>query len=509
MKQTTWFQKASAGDNTKEWMKKLLENPQTSGIDLDGDLVLFASKNPGTDGQIVLEGSVKNESDFGQFNKNLDSSATIKKDGELNVLAIKDDAVVAWDSKHFAYAFNAGAAKSKLNEMNPMGNQNNMSALVDNTETLAAVCKHVFSIKADSSLAGDEKFTNLLKENGDIHGWMNTEEIAKSSSAMGMVGMLKLDVFLKDNISTYTVNFDNGKIDVSQKGYAGKEFSDFLKKYSGKSVNTDMIKDIPSQNVLGVFAMNFKPEGIKELIKLTGMDGFLNMYAGQMGFNLDDFVKANKGDIMLALSDLNLQNMSAGNLGDSSMNYSFKKPDMNFIFSVAIGDKASFQKLVEAGKKITGDMGKAGDTSISYGQNDKLFVVSNHQHFLNDYLAGNTNNKFDFVDKLSGHPIGLYVDIHKILATVAAEKESKPGDKLIMDESLKLWNNIYATGGDFKDGAMTGNFEINFIDKNTNSLKQLNHYFDVIAKTEMAKKEEKTSVDSLMMPPPIDTVGHK
>jgi len=513
IKQTSWFQKASAGDNTKEWMKKLLDNPQTSGIDLNGDLILFASKGASPDGQIVLEGSVKSESDFGQFNKNLDSSATIKKDGDLSVLAIKDEAVVAWNSKHFAYAFNAGAARSKLNEMNPMGNQNNMSPLVDNTETLSAACKNVFSLKSDSSLAADEKFTDLLKENGDIHGWVNAEEIAKSSSAMGMVGMLKLDVFLKDNISTYTVNFDNGKIDINQKGYAGKEFSDFLKKYSGQSVNTDMIKNIPSQNVMGVFAMNFKPEGIKELIKLTGMDGFLNMYSGQVGFTLDDFVKANKGDIMLALSDLNLQNISAGNSGDSSMNYSFKKPDMNFIFSVAIGDKASFQKLVAAGKKITGDMGKAEDTSISYGQNDKLFAVSNHQHFLNDYLASNANNKFDFIDKLSGHPIGLYIDIHKILTTVVTEKEPKPDDKLIMDESLKLWNNVYATGGDFKDGAMTGNIEINFIDQNTNSLKQLNHYFDVIAQTEMAKKEKEKSqmnnTDSLIIPPPMDSVGHK
>ena len=41
--------------------------------------------------------------------------------------------------------------------------------------------------------------------------------------------------------------------------------------------------------------------------------------------------------------------------------------------------------------------------------------------------------------------------------------------------------------------AITGNTEINFIDQNTNSLKQLNHYFDEIAKVEMAKKEREKS----------------
>ena len=61
--------------------------------------------------------------------------------------------------------------------------------------------------------------------------------------------------------------------------------------------------------------------------------------------------------------------------------------------------------------------------------------------------------------------------------------------------------------------ALTGHTEINFIDQNTNSLKQLNHYFDTIAKVIKEKKDKEKSdmnnMDSLMMPPPIDTVGHK
>ncbi len=318
IKQTSWFRQAYSDSSTKAWTKKLLDNPEKSGIDLNRSLIFFVSKNSGTEGDIVLEGTIKSESDFGDFNKNLDSSATIKKDGDLNMLFLKDETVVAWNDKHFVYAFDAGQAM-KFNPMNNSSfNQSNVAPLVDKSVTLATVCKSVFSLKSDSSLAGSDKFTNLLKEKGDMHAWINTEEIMKSSSSLGMLGMLKLDVFFKDNISTYTVNFDNGKIDVSQKGYAGKEFSDFLQKYSGSGINTDMIKTIPSQNIFGVFALNFKPEGIKELIKLTGMDGMLNSQTSQLGFNLDDFVKANKGDITLSISDVAMQNMSQG-VGDSTM----------------------------------------------------------------------------------------------------------------------------------------------------------------------------------------------
>ncbi|MEP6928124.1 MAG: DUF4836 family protein [Ginsengibacter sp.] len=515
IKQTSWYKQVYADTAAKDWMKKLLDNPENSGIDLDGGLILFAVKNIGTDGEMMLEGRVKSKKDFEQFNKNLDATATTRTDGDLSMLTLKDKSVVAWNDKNFVYAVNKSSFGQKYSfPGDTLNNSNAMAPAADQSMALSAVCKNLFSLKSDSSLEKNEKFSDLLKENGDIHGWVNTEEIMKSSPSLGMVGMLKLDVFLKDNISTYTVNFDNGKINIKQKGYAGKEFTDFLKKYSGGNINTDMIKTIPSTNVFGVLAMNFKPEGIKELIKLTGMDGFLNMYTGQMGFNLDDFVKANKGDIAVAVTDFKMKTDSfnykdeQGNTTNSNV---FTKPDLNYLFSVGIGDKASFQKLIDAGKKLTSQMGR-NDTTISYGQNDKLFAVSNQQHFLNDYLAGNSKNKYDFIDKLSGHPISIFVDIHKILSVLSVEKKGNADDELIMNESLKLWNNIYVTAGEMDKDAITGKTEINFVDQNTNSLKQLNHYFDEIAKVEMAKKERQKSemkIDSLMIPPPMDTVGHK
>ena len=511
IKQTNWYSEGlkyyqSNYHATTDDMKKLFSNPENSGVDLDGGLVFFAEKNAGTDGEAVLEGRVKNKKDFEQFNKTFDPTATTRTDGDLNMLTLKNKSVVAWNDQHFIYVFNAGSARSNFNSSDDTAGVNgNMAPLVDKSITLSAVCKNLFSLTSENNLEKNEKFSDLLGEKGDIHVWVNTEEITKSSSSLGMLGMLKLDVFLKDNISTYTVNFDNGKIDVKQKGYAGKEFTDFLKKYSGGNINTDMIKTIPSQNVLGILAMNFKPEGIKELIKLTGMDGVLNMNAGRIGFSLDDFVKANKGDLMLTVTDLKM----TADVGDSSHPNVYTKPDVNYLFTVAVGDKPSFQKLIDAGKKITGEMGKS-DSLVSYGQNDKVFAVSNRQHFLNDYLAGNSNNKYDFMDKFSGHPIDIFIDIHKILTVLAAEKKNNADNELIMNESLKLWNNIYITAGDMEKDAITGNTEINFIDQSTNSLKQLNHYFDEIAKVEMAKKDRQkpeTREDSLMIPsPPLDTV---
>ncbi|MEO8569251.1 MAG: DUF4836 family protein [Ginsengibacter sp.] len=515
VKQTSWYKQMYADTATKDWMKKLLDNPENSGIDSKASIIFFVKKGGGDDYDIVFEGQLKNEKDFEQFNKNLDPASTAKKDGDINMLTMKENSVVGWNDKHFAYVTNSNSIKSKYAaDWDTMNNQSNMSHAVDNNTLLSALCKSLFSLKSDSSLAKNEKFSKLLSEKGDIHAWVNTEEMIKNNSAMGMLGMLKLDIFFKDNISTYTVDFDNGKIKVNQRAYAGKEFTDFLKKYKGGNINTNMIGNIPSQNVIGVFAMNYKPEGLKELIKLTGMDGFINMYAGQMGFNLDDFVKATNGDLMVAFSDLKMKSDSlnykdgSGNTSNSNV---YSKPDVSYLFSVGIGDKQSFQKLIDAGKKIGNAMGGKDDLA-SFNMNDKTFAIGNTQPTVTQYLAG-SKNKFAFTDKLSGHTIGLFIDVQKILSVLNNESLIKDADaKTIMAASMKTWNNVYFTGGEMDNDAMTGNTEINFVDQSTNSLKQLNHYFDEIAKVMLAKKEREKSQwnvpDSLMIPPPIDTVGH-
>lgn len=49
------------------------------------------------------------------------------------------------------------------------------------------------------------------------------------------------------------------------------------------------------------------------------------------------------------------------------------------------------------------------------------------------------------------------------------------------EASLKMWDNLIATGGKFNDGGISQHVEINLVDKSTNSLKQLNNYLGTIS----------------------------
>ncbi|MEO8822584.1 MAG: DUF4836 family protein [Ginsengibacter sp.] len=496
IQQTVFYQKATSDSSMEDWKKKLFEDPSASGIDFEDGLVLFTAAHNG-EKYLAAEGKIKNESDFIQFNKNFAESATPTKDGDINILNLKENNVVGWDKDHFIYIMNPENSAYHISKWKDDENDRDNTPPADRSAEFSTLCKNLFSLKTDSSLAKNDKFASLLKENGDIHIYQNNDALINGSNGMGMLGMLKLDAFLKGNLSTYTIDFENGKIKVSQKLYVSKELADIVKKNMGGKINMDLIKKIPTDNVLGLMVANFKPKGITDMIKLTGMDGMINSYTQSMGFNLDDFSNATNGDWLMAFTDLNISKDS------SKLN-----PEFHYLFSSGIGDKASLNKLLAAAKKTTGQLGK--DSLLNFVTNEKLFALSNSSSFANEYLNGNANKNFDFANALSGHPVAFYFDIHKLLSQFSTVADKKPNRKEMIDQSLNFWNNIISTGGEFNEGGFTFHTDVNLMNKDTNSLKQLSNYLSQLYVIHEKEKSDNLNrnerLDSLLVPPPVDTV---
>jgi hypothetical protein len=61
----------------------------------------------------------------------------------------------------------------------------------------------------------------------------------------------------------------------------------------------------------------------------------------------------------------------------------------------------------------------------------------------------------------------------------STNRDTVEGD--FMTTSAKMWKDIVFTGGEFKDNAVQQDVEINLIDQNTNSLQQLNSYFEKLS----------------------------
>lgn len=479
IQQTNWFKEAYA-EADDSLAKKLLDNPDNSGVNTETDLAFFV-KRQGKNGYGVFEGGLKDAAAFEAFNKKMKPQATASKDGDLNILKLGNDGVATWKDNKFIYVFDA-----------PMGNTSRFSEDGSSSgsapltaDSLIKFAKELYDLKGDNSLTNDDKFASLLKEAGDVHLWLNSENLYGDALG-GVLSTMKIGDLMKGNVSAMTLVFDNGKIEVKAKSYYNKEMGKLLEKYKMKNLDADALARIPSDNVTGVLAWNYPPEGLKEFLKLGGLDGMTNGFLGEMGYSIDEFVKANKGDLLVAVTDFNIKSEQVTypsyEEGGAPYTYTKTTPDMKVLFAVSINDKPAFDKMVGIIKAKVGDVPEGSMPKISYSLNDKWFAAGNAEDQVNKFLAGGANNKQPFIGKISGHPFGMYVDLQKILKTSEAASTDS-STKVVLAESVKMWQDILATGGEINDGAMSSHFEINLVDKNTNSLKQLNQYADKLAAT--------------------------
>lgn len=472
IKNNQWFAEMQQDTTLSAFTKKLLDNPENSGVNTKKDFILFyVTDTTGAYGSV--QGTL---TDAAKFKTALQEAS---KNGKETVA----DGYTYYTDDNTCVAYN----KEKFFVSMELGDYNNLAnvapiSMDSTTEPYVAPAKKVdvlaktkalIAMAEDNTLAKNEKFSELMATKGDAHIWINAEYANNANSLGSMAAVVNLSKLYKGAISTATLNFDNGAINMDVKSYAGKEMTELYEKYSGGKIDKTMLQSIPSQNVAGLFAFNFKPEGVKAFVKLLNLDGMLNLGAAQAGFNLDDFVKANKGDILLAVTDLGKDSVT-------------KQQDAKVLFAASIGDKPSFTKIIDAGKKygaaVPPDMGKL----INYNINDTYFAMSNDKNTTQSFLAGGTKaNNAAFMDKILGSSFGGYANLQYIIKNIPTSNDTL--DIAEQNLSLKMWDNVIINGGGYSNKSLSQHWEINLMDKSTNSLKQLNAYTGAMAIIEKKK----------------------
>jgi Domain of unknown function (DUF4836) len=463
IKKNEWFNKIYSDTSNSALAKSLLDNPENSGINIKSDIVMFGQKDStGSFNSII--GTITDEAKFKKLLAEANKGATETSQNGYTY-STSSKASVAYNKDRFVATMNN-------QEKNSFGLDD---SLTTNTPVdLKAVNAKILALDEDKSLAKSDKFSKLVTEKGDAHFWFNAQTINKNNAAMPM--LVNIDKLTEGAITAGTINFENGKIAIDMKSYAGKELSSLYKKYNSNNINKEMVSNIPSKNIAGLLTFSFKPEGIKELLKLLSLDGVATLGLSKYGFTLDDFIKANNGDILIAITDLN---KDAANASGKA----------NFVFATSINDKASFNKLIDAGKKLGGGLSMMVPESdkISFNTNDKFFILSNNKTTTDTYLAGTAKSNYDFLSKLENGPVGGYANLQYIISNIPIDSDSLEIKSQALN--LKTWDNIVLSGGKFADDALNQHVEINLIDKNTNSLKQLNSYSNEMSIIQKSKNE--------------------
>jgi hypothetical protein len=127
-------------------------------------------------------------------------------------------------------------------------------------------------------------------------------------------------------------------------------------------------------------------------------------------------------------------------------------------------------------------------SGINYKLENDWFIVSNSPDYTNKFVAGGNSN-LPFVNKITGHPMGAYVDLQRIIrffGSMAKDSSSSEMTQL----ALNTWENITATGADFNGKYLESEIEVSLVDKNTNSLKQISQFMDKMSIYNKKRKDE-------------------
>jgi hypothetical protein len=485
IKKSDWFKVANE-EIKDDLAKKILDNPDESGVNVKSDAYLFM-KTRGRGGYVAFICAINDEKKFEAFMGKAKEGAKVEKKEGLSVIADQSN-VLTWNNKRLVFI----ADNPDLNSGASMMGNSGKSRRFD-TDSLLKFAKEVYDLKGSKSIGSNSKFASMMKEGGDVHFWMNAGSLY-GNSLPAMLAITKASLLFEGNISAATISFDNGKITTKGRSYYNKELAAVYKKYSMKNIDEDMLKSIPAGDVAAVIAMNYPPEGVKEFISLLGVDGLVNMFLAEAGFSVEDFVKANKGDLLLSVSDFSFgeKEKTITMYDGTKSTYKSTEPNAKILFATSVADKPSFEKLMTILKeKIGQEAGASANdfvNKIPYLLKDNWFIAGSDSASVHSFGAAKTDHSF--ISKIKGHPMGGFLDIQQFISGSKSSFADDSTATLIADHSLKVWQDIVFHGGEFKDGGTDSYMEINMVDKNTNSLKQLNSYLGFIA-VKMREKEKR------------------
>lgn len=456
-------------------MKSAVGDLKNAGIDWTSD-VYFFFKNKGSimagqQNSFAAIALMKDAAKFEAYLKKQKPEAAIKKESKYSYATIDNDITVSWNSDVIIVAGNKEYGRPASGASNETAD----ARLLLNT---------LYEQKESESVASIPEFVELAKEKSDAAVWTNSSGMLNN---VPMLSMTKVSDLVNNAFSATTINFEDGEIVASSKGYSSPALKDILKKYPGQKINMDMINKYPSSNIDGFMLLSFNPQILIDIIKYSGFDAQANQYMAEMGFTLDDVGKAFKGEFSFVVSDLAV--VTQPNPYYPQMTTT--KPDMKYLFDAKVGDKTAFEKIMNA-LVTKGMLVKNGDQYLlpqnfpgtSYQINSKDIIVASDSAVVGQYAAGSGKATFasDVDGKVSGKPFGAYVDINKILQAIPLDSNATADQVATMNKAKTTFKDLVGASDNFDGKLIKSSIQLRMLDGKKNSLASLAEFLAEAAK---------------------------
>ncbi len=349
-------------------INSLIDDPNSCGLDLKGDIFLFTA---GEKGDVGAFGVLVNDANkFKDFLSDLSNKAQADIDfsSEGNyTLGFYGKTGYCWDDSK-AYIISADS-KNKARE----------------------VADKLMSLQESNSLAHNADFNTFLAGNNDLGVFMNTNNI------LGLLDKSDLDnapVDLNQYKNTFfclALNFENGRIRTSC-SFLGMEKNqmDFI---FSDNFNKNLLNYLP-QTALAGMTLSCNMNSIFNLLVRSGevnLDEELTS-----GYTIGDVVKCLSGNIAASFSDLEYNN------------------DWEYRFTIVaeINNARPFRQFLEnADVPHDGDNYDLGIDGINVCISENTLMITNETSALNAFSRGGTGNGIAKIASKAQKGNYLYVDL--------------------------------------------------------------------------------------------------
>jgi hypothetical protein len=491
--------KEAGGDSTNFDIEKV-------GVDYMNVFYVYALADQRLEGKskFMMIIPLKDATKFKAFLKEKFPEVVFSNKGKLNFATFNKTICMGWDDKT-AIASAATPQTSSWDET--------PTAPVDVPTLLTEDIEKTFALTKDQSLAENPKFADLQKENHDISFWLNYESFVNgmSQEQIGTAGAVLAanKKFLKDIYVAGGIDFEKGKIVSDSKYYFNSSVKGVASALEPKTINNDLLKRVPGQQMNLMMSYHFNPKGIITLLDTIGQLPLATVFLQQAGLTMDDITKAFSGDFLLAVTDFSVASESKSyTMNGESVNYTSPKPSYKASLSFKINDKASFDKIMgivtaqaQGMVQTTAPGVYSFNNFVTMATNGEYAAISNDAAVAQAFLTAG-NSKFDLPADVKDKPYGFYADIKNSVKSIPLDLLYGKEDTAVFHDGRVLLESISANGGKINGDHTDFHFEIDFQNKEENSLMQLIKFSQKVAE---AERKQANTIDEVIPQGDVDS----
>lgn len=385
-----------------EFTRKLLEDPESSGIDLDTYSTFFIFGNDPILGCIIVP--VKDRDDF---------------ETTINEIAEEADETITIQM-HNGYSLIQHEGVTLLYDNSISITLFEMDAWAD--QDLLVVADKLLDLEKEERLISDKDFNNFLGKQKDINAWFSSNNIKGLPDSEDLGDAMDIFGGLKNNYGHVFADFQKGSLILSTNLRFNQTMKETIDKFNflDKDAIKDLLNYLPSKEVVFVGNTNMDPDKIFDLLKLVNKD-FNRIYdqmARDLGIDPDEIKEAYGGEFALSLNS-----SGKGKYENDTVHIELEK-----LFTFVAATRMRNEKLFEDFLSMAKEEAEITEIDGYYSINNHGFpvyiilegkdvIVSNNEEIMKEIsqegkIVDNVT-KTDFGGILTKDPIVFFLNLDK------------------------------------------------------------------------------------------------